>query len=180
MPRGEWDDNSWYDDGEFPPASKNEGRGGMVAAAVFSYLMCAVSGLEAACFLGCSGFCALIAVDNQGMNFLPAGMVQFYVWLFLGIGSISAISFFLQLFAGIGLARGRRWARSATLWLAGCSILLAVGLATAVIYTFVENGGNEEGAPLAVLMITSAIVHATYAIVEFSLLLQPTVARRYR
>ena len=85
MPRGEWDDNSWYDEGDFPPASRNEGRGGMVAAGIFSFLMCAFNAVGAACFLSCSGFCALVAADNQGgMNILPADMVQLYMWGFLG------------------------------------------------------------------------------------------------
>src|ERR1700760_4463355 len=64
MPRGEWDDNTWYDDGDFPPASRNEGRGGMVAASIFSFLMCAFNAVGSACFLSLSGFCALIAADN--------------------------------------------------------------------------------------------------------------------
>ena len=181
MPRGEWDDNSWYDDGDFPPASKNEGRGGMVAAATFSFLMCAVNAVSATCFGLCfGGFWALVAADNQGFNIIPADMVQLYMWFCLGVGSISGICFFLQLFGGIGLLRGRRWARSVTLWLAGYSMLVAVGLVAAVIYTYILNGGNEETEQWAVLMFGFALVHGTYAIVEFSLLLQPSIARRYR
>ena len=180
MPRGEWDDNSWYDDGDFPPASKNEGRGGMVAAAVFSYLMCAVNAVSATCFGFCFIFWALVGANNQGFNVLPADMVHFYLFFFAGIVAISGVSFFLQLFAGIGLARGRRRSRSITLWLAGYSILLAVALVAAVIYTYILNGGNEDGRPWAVIMIGIAVLHGTYAIVEFSLLLQPSIARRYR
>jgi hypothetical protein len=179
MPRGEWDDNSWYDDGDFPPASKNEGRGGMVAAAVFSYLMCAVNAVSAACFGFCGGFFILVAADNQN-NFLPAGMIQFYMWFFLGVGVVSAVSFFLQLFAGIGLIRGRRWSRSVTLYLAGYSLLLATGIVAAVVYTYVTNGDNEQAGPWTVMMFGTALMHGTYAIVEYSLLLRPSIARRYR
>ena len=181
MPRGEWDDNTWYDDGDFPPVSKNEGRGGMVAAAIFSFLMCAFNAVGSACFLFWAGVCALVAADNQnGMNMFPADMVQVYVFGFLGIGSLSGIAFFLQLFGGIGLIRGRRWARTITLWLAGCSLLVAIGLVAAVVYSLLNSGGNEEAEHTAVLMIGAALLHATYAIVELSLLLQPAVARRYR
>jgi hypothetical protein len=181
MPRGEWDDNSWYDDGDFPPASKEEGRGGMVATAIFSFLMCAVNGLGTLLFFCCSGFWALVAADNQGgLNILPADMVQRNMWLSLGVGALSVVFFFLQLFAGLGLLHGRRWARTVTLNLAGCSIVVAIGLVVWVIFTFIENGGGEEAGPLAAVMITAAILHATYAIVEFSLLLQSSIARRYR
>jgi hypothetical protein len=178
MPRGEWDDNSWYDDGDFPPVSKNEGRGGMVAAAVFSYLMCAVNALSATCFGFVFLFWALVGAANQGV--LPADMVQVFVFFFAGVVVASGISFFLQLFAGIGLARGRRRSRTITLWLAGYSMLVAVGLVAAVIYTYILNGGNEDSEPWAVIMFGFALVHGTYAIVEFSLLLQPSIARRYR
>jgi hypothetical protein len=180
MPRSEWDDNSWYDEGDFPPASKNAGRSGMVAAAIFSFLMCAFSAVSAACFGFGFGFCALVNANNQGLNFLPADLVQFYVWFFFAVGALSGISFFLQLFAGISLSRGRRWSRTVTLYLAGFSMLVTVGLVAAVIYAYLQNGDAEEMGPWAVMMIGAAIVHGTYAIVELSLLLQPTIARRYR
>ncbi|HEX3316294.1 MAG TPA: hypothetical protein VHR72_15455 [Gemmataceae bacterium] len=179
MPRGEWDDNTWYDDGDFPPASKNEGRSGMVAAAVFSFLMSAVNAISASCFLFCSGFWALVAVQNQGVIPLPADMLQLYMGFCFVVGAISGISFFVQLFAGISLLRGRRWARTATFWLAGYSVLLAAGLIALVVGIFV-NGGNEESQPFSIAWMVLALLHGTYAIVEFSLLLQPTVARRYR
>jgi hypothetical protein len=155
-------------------------RGGMVAAATFSFLMCVVNALGTLTFSCCSGFWALVAADNQGgLNIIPADMVQRNLWLSLGVGALSVAFFFLQLFAGLGLLRGRRWSRTVTLGLAGCSILVAVGLVVWVVALFIENGGDESG-PLGAVMITAALLHGTYAIVEFSLLLQPSIARRYR
>jgi hypothetical protein len=182
MPRSEWDDNTWYDDGEFPPVSRDEGRSGMIAAAVFSFLMCALNACFAAGFGLCFGCCLFVNAQNQGAaNFFPADMVQFYMVFFLTVGTISGLCFFLQLFAGIGLLRGRRWARTTTLWLSGYSILLALGLVGITVYTFVNGAaGNQEAEQWAVMIIGTAIVHGVYALIELCLLLQPSVARRYR
>src|SRR4051812_20302898 len=112
MPRSEWDDNTWYDQGEFPPASRDEGRGGILAAAVFSFLMCVVNAAFAAMFGSCFGCCFLFSIQNQGgPNIIPEDMVHLYMGFFFTTGTISVICFFLQLFAGIGLLRGRRWSR---------------------------------------------------------------------
>ena len=44
MARG-WDDDPWYDEGGFPPVASDVGRGGLVAAAVVSFVMCAFNAL---------------------------------------------------------------------------------------------------------------------------------------
>jgi hypothetical protein len=180
MPPSEWDDNTWYDQGEFPPASRDEGRGGMIAAAVFSFLMCVVNAVLAVCFGTCLGWCLLINVQNQQFNFLPAALVESFIWLFLVVGTVSGVCFFLQLYSGIGLLRGRRIARTMTLFLAVYSFLLAIGMVAMVVYAIVNGNVNEGAEQGAVVIIGAAILHATYAIAEFTLLLHPSVARRYR
>lgn len=180
MSRGEWNDESWYDDGEFPPASRQEGRSGMVAAAVFSFVIAGFNALGASGFMCCFCFFALISIENQNQGVIPAEWLAVRMWYYLANGLSCTMLFFLQLTAGFGLPRGRPWSRTMTNWLAGYSLLVAAIIVAMSVYAMWLNGDDDSTQQWVATMIGQAVLYAGYAIVELSLLMQASVARRFR
>jgi hypothetical protein len=180
MPSRDWDDNDWYDEGDFPPTSRTEGRSGRVTAGVFSLVMCGFNAIGAFCFLGCGFMFSLIGQANQGDGFLPRDWVAYVAYFFLGFGFSSLTCFILQLLCGIGLIRGRRWARTITLWLAVYSLLLAAVLGYLAAVGIIEGMDNEEAPFKIACTIIAALLHVAYSVVELVCLLSPRVARQFR
>ena len=181
MSSRDWDD-SWYDDDEFPPLRSERGRGGIVAAAVVTFVMCAFNALCASCLLFCGFAFALVEQGNRNNgNFLPADLVQHTALLLLGIGITSAIAFVLQIMAGIGLINSRRWSRTLSFYLAGYSILISILLLFLVAKAvFNDMVGDDDRIGQTVLWSTGLFFHLGYAAVIFLTLLGRRAASSFR
>jgi hypothetical protein len=180
MSRG-WDDDAWYDEGDFPPISAEAGRSALVAAAVLSFIMSAFNALASTCFLFCCFMGALVGHANQMQGgFLPQDMVQYVTIGALVFGVCSALAFVLQIVAGLALLRARKWARPLTFALATYAVLVAVALAYLVIAILVKDSVDDDATGMLVLLGISGVFHLGYGVTEFVLLLNPRVYRRLR
>jgi hypothetical protein len=179
MPSRDWDD-SWYDDDEFPPLSNKRGRGGLVAVAVVTFVMCAFNALCSSCLLFCGAVFAAVERGNNG-NFFPQHLMEHAAFVLLGFGMTSAAAFALQIAAGIGLLNSKRWARTLSFYLGGYSILVTFFL----IYLIATTVTNQAGAPddiigQAIFWSLGLACHAGYAATVFLVLLNSRVASSLR
>ena len=180
MPANDWDD-SWYDDEEFPPLRAKRGRGGVVAVAVITFIMCGFNALCATCLLFCGVMFA--AVGNHGNNngnFLPGDLMQHTAVILLGIGLASAVAFVLQIIVGIGLINNKRWSRTVSFYLAGYSTLMAFFMVYLIAITFTGGVGGDEAIGQAFFWITGLIFHGGYAATVFLVMLNSRVAASLR
>jgi hypothetical protein len=178
MPSRDWDD-SWYDDDEFPPLRQKRDRGGIVTVAVLSFIMCGFNGLSALCMLPCGVLMSFVGPGNGPP--LPGNLLQHGPLLMLGFGIASALSFVMQIVAGIGLLNSRRWARTVSFYLAGYSLVTA-GILTYLTLAALSSDviNPEESTVQATICIVGLVFHGGYALVVFLMLLNRRVVASLR
>jgi uncharacterized membrane protein YozB (DUF420 family) len=179
MPSRDWDD-SWYDDDEFPPVRKDRGRSAVVTVAVITFIMCGFNALSATCLLPCGLFIGFFAGHGGGPP-LPADLLQHAPLLMVAFGTASAISFVMQIIAGIGLVNNRRWARSISFYLAAYSTLTAFFLLYLTVDIFSSQAGNQGDVIFQAMMsIFGLVFHTGYSLIVFVVLLNGRVAATLR
>jgi len=166
-----WDD-SWYDDEDFPPAPNARGRARIVAVAIVTFVMCGFNALCSTCLFFCGFVFAVFGNANGNGNFLPGDLIKHEGVVMLATGLASAVSFVLQIIAGIGLLNGRRWGRTISLYLAGYSAIMSGLLIYLIALALTIDGGNRDDAMgQAVLWFIALAFHAIYATTTLLILL---------
>lgn len=123
MARDDWND-SWYDDGDFPPARRRKAGGGnLVTARIVTVISCVLNALASSCLTFCGSMLStVIAPKANNVRELAENLV--IAFLVTGLGS--GLAFVLQIVAAIGLFNNRAWSRTLSFWIAGLAIVMAM------------------------------------------------------
>ncbi len=180
MPR-DWDEDAWYDDNDFPPVRSERGRGGVVATAVVTFVMCGFNALSSTCLFFC-GFMSAAMGGNPNKNngvFLPGNLLEHTAIILLALGIASAVSFVAQIIAGIGLINNKRWARTLSFYLGGYSFLMSLFLIYLVVTAFAGPAVGDDAFGTAI-WIMGLVFHGGYAGTVFIVLNNSRVAASLR
>lgn len=140
MARDDWND-SWYDDGDFPPVRRRKGSARIVLARVVTIIACVLNALASSCLTFCGTLLSTMA-GPQVNNIRAFAENAAVIFLVTGLGN--GLAFLLQIIAAIGLFNSRAWARTLSFWIAGLSVVIGCIQGYHFVMGLLADGGEDK------------------------------------